>query len=148
MSAQRQPIGEELEHEEQDENKTGAVAAATKIHNLQQIYGNGQKPFRVESNKSLKSNSAYNSRRNIEEVHFTQSVAGMNPKTGKISSFVHKSPGGRRNINSQQSLEVNPKIEFAKHNEMIFQLELRVQELKDEVKIKDNLVNKLLDEEQ
>ena len=72
------------------------------------IYGNGQKPFRVESNKSLKSNSAYNSKRridndfnrNVEEVHFTHSVAGISQKPGRMSGFINRSPGSRRNINS------------------------------------------------
>ena len=155
MSAQRQPIGEELECEEQEDSRAGAVAAATKIHNLQQIYGPGQKPFQMESNKSLKSNSAYNSKRkldhggsNVKEIHFTQSVAGFSSKPGKISNYINRSPESRRNIVSQQSLELNPKIECAKHSEIIHHLETRVQEMKDEVKIKDNLVNKLLDEEQ
>ena len=65
---------------------SGAVAAPTRVRQIQQVYGNMQKPInqRVESVKSLKANSAsYNQtkrkqqNKNIEEIHFTQSVVGV-----------------------------------------------------------------------
>ena len=76
-----------------DEWRTGAVAEPNRVKILQQVYGNMQKPInqRVESVKSLKANSAsYNTKRkiqnkNIEEIHFTQSVIGVPPQRLKKS---------------------------------------------------------------
>ena len=110
-----------------------------------------------QSHASLGSIESSNSKqsKNIHEVHFTSSVLGVAATVdnsrhfrdylykGKKAALMGRSSANRGSFVTK-AFDSNAKVDCAYHSETISSLKKKVDEMRDEVKIKDRLVSSLL----